>query len=107
MYKTLKREELEEKLAEGDDLELIEVLGPEDYEDGHIKGAINIPLEKIGKEAKGRFDQDEEIVVYCADFDCPASAKAAEKLDKLGFENVYDFEGGKKDWRESGNPMTG
>lgn len=106
MYKTIDRKELEEKLDNGD-VTVIEVLDKEEYERNHIKGAINVPLSDIGKEIKGRFDLDREIVVYCADSDCGASPKAAEKLDRLGFENVYDYDGGKKDWQEAGNPMTG
>lgn len=106
MYETIDRKELEEKLA-NDDIKLIEVLDQEEYERKHIEGAINVPLSEIGKEIKGRFDSDQDIVVYCADSECGASPKAAEKLDRLGFENVYDYEGGKKDWQEAGKPMSG
>ncbi|MBS3787236.1 rhodanese-like domain-containing protein [Candidatus Bipolaricaulota bacterium] len=106
MYETIDRKELEEKLA-NDDIKLIEVLGEEEYERKHIEGAINVPLSEIGKEIKGRFESDQDIVVYCADSECGASPKAAEKLDQFGFENVYDYEGGKKDWQEEGNPMSG
>lgn len=31
--------------------------------------------------------------------------KNRKKLEDLGFKNVYDFEGGKKAWREAGYPM--
>jgi len=106
MYNTIDRDELEEKLAK-DEITLIEVLDEEEYERNHIKGAINVPLSEIGREIKGKFSQDEEIVVYCADRSCGASPKAAKKLDKLGFENVFDYQGGKKDWKEAGNPMSG
>ena len=106
MYDTIDRDELEEKLA-NDEITLIEVLDEEEYERNHIKGAINVPLSEIGREIKGKFSQDEEIVVYCADRSCGASPKAAKKLDKLGFENVFDYQGGKKDWKEAGNPMSG
>jgi len=104
MYDTIDREKLEDKLRE-EEVKLIEVLEPEEYERKHIKGAINVPLAEIGKEVKSKFDNESEIVVYCADKSCGASPKAAEKLDRLGFENVYDYEGGKKDWKEAGNPM--
>jgi len=107
MYETLDRQKLEEKFAADEDFELIEVLEPEDYEQSHIKGAINIPLSELGREVKGRFDTNQDLVVYCSDINCGASPTAAEKLDNLGFENVYDYEGGKKDWREAGNPMAG
>ncbi len=106
MYSTITRKELEDKLENEEDFELIEVLDREDYEKGHIKGAINIPLSELGREVKDRFDEDRDLVVYCADINCGASPSAAEKLDQLGFENVYDYEGGKEDWREAGNPMS-
>ena len=106
MYRSIDLEGLEGKLSNGGDVKLIDVLSPEDYEDSHIKGAINIPLAKIGREAKKRFDKEDEIIVYCANIDCPASAKAAEKLDKLGFVNVYDYEEGKKGWKDAGKPMA-
>lgn len=102
--KEIKREELKQKL-ENNEVILIEVLDRESYEKSHIKGAINIPLEDIGAEAKDRFDKDDEIVVYCSDYECTASPKAARKLDDLGFENVYHYKGGKKDWKDSGLPM--
>jgi rhodanese-related sulfurtransferase len=84
---------------------LIDVLSEEHFEEEHIPGAINIPLDRIASEAIEKFDKDEEIVVYCKDEDCGASPKAAEKLEKLGFRNVKDFEGGLKTWKEAGNEI--
>ncbi|MFW6049104.1 MAG: rhodanese-like domain-containing protein [Candidatus Bipolaricaulota bacterium] len=103
MYEGIEREQLEEKLAKGDDFALVEVLDPEEYRDAHIKGAVNIPLEEIGKEAKKRFSPGDEIVVYCASSSCAASPAAAKKLDRLGFNNVYDYEEGKEGWLKAGN----
>ncbi len=99
------REELRSLLAEKTIADLVEVLDPEEYGEAHIKGAINIPLTEIGKESTERFDPNQEIVVYCANSSCTASPTAAEKLDKLGFKKVYDYEGGKEDWMEAGNPI--
>ncbi len=104
MPRAISRDELKRKMDSGDDYVLIEVLGPGEYEERHIKGAINIPLEHIGHTVKERFDQDQEIVVYCASYSCQASPIAAQKLDKLEFQNVYDYEGGKKEWMEAGYP---
>jgi len=104
--KTITKEALKEKL-ENNDVTLIEVLSEDQYKESHIKGAINIPLKNIVSEAKKKFDQDEEIVVYCSDEECTASPTAASKLEKSGFKNVFDFEGGKKEWREAGYPMAG
>ncbi|MCG5516796.1 MULTISPECIES: rhodanese-like domain-containing protein [unclassified Ectothiorhodospira] len=45
----------------------------------------------MGRVAGGK---DRKIVVYCANFDCDASRKAAAKLDNTGFTDVLDYEGG-------------
>ncbi len=102
--KTITLSDLRSKL-QNKDVALVEVLSGEKYKKAHIKGAINIPLNKIGKEAKQRFAKDKEIVVYCSDSECTSSPTAAKKLDDLGFTNVYDFEGGKKEWEEAGYEM--
>ena len=102
--KEINTEELKQKLKNKEVI-LIEVLDKENYEKSHIKGAINIPLKVIGAEAKKRFNKGDEIVVYCSDHECRASPSAAKKLDNLGFENVYHYKGGKKEWEESGLPM--
>ena len=102
--KSITKEELKRKL-ENDEVILIEVLDKEDFNKSHIAGAINIPLKQIGTEANQRFSEDDEIVVYCSDSDCSASPTAAKKLDSLGFKNVYDYKGGKKEWKEADLPM--
>jgi rhodanese-related sulfurtransferase len=81
---------------------LLEVLGKKESMRNHIRGAIHMPLMEVGHMAKERFDTETEIAVYCADTECKASPKAAEKLEDFGFKNVYDYEGGKKDWMEAG-----
>jgi rhodanese-related sulfurtransferase len=102
--KKINIDELKEKMT-NEDIKLIDVLEPEQYEKKHIKNAINIPLKKIATEAKQRFDKDDELVVYCADYECSASPTAAKKLENSGFENVYDYAGGKKEWEDAGYPM--
>ncbi len=105
MARVIDREELKEKLDRGDELVLIDVLAPEEYARGHLPGAINIPLEVIGRTAKERFSSEQKIVVYCGSFDCQASPKAAAKLERLGFRDVWDYAGGKADWADGGYPL--
>lgn len=86
-----------------EDFVLINVLPRDAFNEQHIRTSINIPqeredFEKMVKDVAG--SKDRKIVVYCASFDCPASPKAAEKLEKAGFTKVYDYEGGTRDWFE-------
>jgi rhodanese-related sulfurtransferase len=43
-----------------------------------------------------------EIVVYCGGPKCPQSRIAAEKLVRLGYENVRAYEGGLEEWKAAG-----
>lgn len=101
---TIDRETLKEKIDRGDDFHLVETLLPREYEKWHLPGAINIHFNRIGKEARERFSEDDQIVVYCHDEECRASPIAAEKLEKMGYKNVYEFSGGKAAWKEAGYP---
>ncbi len=47
--------------------QLIEVLPPDEYEEEHLPGAINLPLRKLEKEAKQRLDHGKPVIVYCWD----------------------------------------
>ncbi len=95
-------ETLLEKRENNDDFTLIEVLGQDQYEDGHIPGAISMPLNEIEDRAEDELDTDEDIVLYCASYVCQASVKADEKFHDLGFTNVTDFKGGKARWKQAG-----
>lgn len=101
------REELKKKIDRGESFRLVEVLAPKEYERLHIRGAENIPLAKVGREATSRYDKNDTIVVYCADSECKASPMAAQKLDTLGFTVVFDYVEGKADWVEAGYPVEG
>lgn len=85
------------------DFVLINVLPTEAFLKDHIRTSINIPaesndfVEQVERVAGGK---DRDIVVYCANFDCPVSTEAAKKLDDAGFPHVYDYEGGTEDWQK-------
>ena len=88
-------------MEERDDLLVVNVLSQEDFERAHIPGSRNIPVdtenfaEKVEELAGGK---NYPVVVHCADEECQASPKAAKMLDEAGFEQVYDYEGGIKEW---------
>ncbi len=100
MVDTIDRDALKEKLDSDDEFVLVNVLSPEQFEEQHIPGSINIPLDQVEEEFPARFDRDEKIVVYCASPSCEASPKAAQKLEAMGFSDVTDYEGGMTDWAD-------
>ncbi|HWC32354.1 MAG TPA: rhodanese-like domain-containing protein [Actinomycetota bacterium] len=65
MPKTVEVDEVGRLLEEG--AQLVEVLSQEEYEDEHLPGAINIPLDAIEREARERLDPSRPVIVYCWD----------------------------------------
>lgn len=105
MITEITREELKARIDRGEDLIVVETLGPGYYEDAHLPGAINIPHTKVEELAPAMLpDKSAEIVVYCSNKACQNSPQAARRLIALGYENVYDYEEGKQDWIEAGFP---
>ena len=102
--KTLSRDEVRQK---SDEATVVEVLSEDDFSNFHLPGAINVPL---GQNFEQRIqaavpNKAQPVIVYCMDTECSASEKAAEKLDQLGYEQVYDYEAGKLDWKQAGLPV--
>lgn len=102
--KTLSHDDLK-KLNEVEhaDFLLINVLNLDAFNQQHIRTSISIPLEtenfsKLVDIVAGH--KNRKIVVYCASFDCDASTKAAQILEEDGFKDVWDYEGGTKEWFE-------
>ena len=66
MTATIGREELKAKIDRGGNVVLVEILDPEYYEDAHLPGAVNLPLDRIEELAPDILpDKDAGIVVYC------------------------------------------
>jgi len=55
------------RLHHDEEAQLVEVLPPDDYEDEHLPGAINIPLKTLDRETTRRLDPDRPVIVYCYD----------------------------------------
>jgi len=107
--KTIDRNQLESYLNEREDLALINVLSPEDFNREHIPGSVNVPQDDPDFEQKVEQiagSKGRRIVVYCASESCNASSQAAKKLDKAGFTEVYDYEGGTADWAKAEQLQT-
>jgi rhodanese-related sulfurtransferase len=101
--RTISREHLRQMLDRRVKFTLVEVLDAEEFNESHLPGAINIPLNDQFDSAIAAAlpDKNRKVVVYCADKSCDASTQAARRLATLGYEHVRDFKGGKQAWQEA------
>lgn len=75
---------------------VVDVRTLQEYKEGHVPSAINIPNEEIqDTEPELLNDKDATLLVYCRSG--RRSKDASDKLVKMGYKNVYDF-GGIIDW---------
>jgi rhodanese-related sulfurtransferase len=106
MAQTITLEQLRAKLEAGEKLVLLEALPREYYEQAHLPGALNLPLDGLEELAPRLVpDRDAQVVVYCKDEPCPNSDLAARRLRRLGYTNVHDYVAGKAEWIAAGLPV--
>jgi rhodanese-related sulfurtransferase len=104
----ISRDQLWQKLEQGDEFVLIDALAPMSFAHSHLPRAINLPPEWVDERGPRRIpDLDTEIVVYCASATCDSSVEVGQRLVELGYRNVEHYVGGKKDWVEAGLPLEG
>ena len=71
---------------------ILDARRPDEYTEGHIPGAINVPNEEIGTAEIAELpDKSQLILVYCRSG--RRSKEASEKLVKLGYTNIVEFGG--------------
>jgi rhodanese-related sulfurtransferase len=99
--KMLSNEEFKHFRESGEQFTLLNVLPAGDFEKTKIPGAVSVPVDEpdfVDRVSKMIGKKEEPVVTYCANEQCPASTQAAEKLEKAGFTDVYDFKGGFEAW---------
>ena len=95
-YKMITMEEAAEIFETSGDYIILDVRREDEFAEGHIPGAINIPNETIAdKEIFLLSDKNKTIYVYCRSGN--RSKQAAAKLVQLGYTNIIEF-GGILDW---------
>lgn len=84
-------EEMKNKILQG--AILIDVRSNQEYREGHLQGAINIPDFEINKRIQNEIPKKNQmIIVYCQYGG--RSRNAMEMLNKMGYTNVYNLYGG-------------
>ncbi|MBV8396718.1 MAG: molybdopterin-synthase adenylyltransferase MoeB [Actinobacteria bacterium] len=79
----------------------IDVRRQDEWEQGHLPGAIHVPRGSLESRIEGVVpDRSTPVVLYCASAE--RSAFAAKSLGELGYENVVSLAGGFTDWKRNG-----
>jgi polyisoprenoid-binding protein YceI/rhodanese-related sulfurtransferase len=110
MSTSLNIAELQRWLSEGRDFALIDVLPGEIFEERHLPGARKAcvyEVDFLDQVAKLGIGRDQPIVVCGAGPDSLESTTAAEKLDRAGFTQVFNFRGGEAEWEAAGGSFEG
>ena len=89
--------ELDRMIKTHADIAIIDVRAEEDYEKGHVPGAINLPKEKWGT-LQG-LEKNKTNVVYCYSQQCHLAANACVEFARNGYP-VMELEGGFDAWKE-------
>lgn len=79
-----------------EDVTLLDVRQPGEYEQGHLPGAVLLPLGELAQRAS-ELDADDHIIVYCRSG--VRSRSAAQLLKANGFDKVYNLSGGILSWK--------
>ena len=91
MYQRISMSEAKAMMQEEKDYILLDVRTDAEYKEGHINGAINIPLSNI-KDEINKFEKTEKILLYCQSG--LRSKKGAKILESLGYKEIYNLTGG-------------
>ncbi len=98
-------DQVQVKLQGGENFVLVDVREESEYAKDHIPGAIHLGKGTIERDIEERVpDPHTPMVLYCGGGF--RSALAADNLQKMGFCNVLSMDGGIREWREKGLPLT-
>lgn len=96
-YRQISMDEAVKMMRDEKNYIILDVRRPDEFSEGHIPGAINVPNEEIGTAEIAELPAKSQLIlVYCRSG--RRSKEAAEKLVKLGYTNIVEF-GGILDWK--------
>jgi rhodanese-related sulfurtransferase len=89
-------------LINREDTLVLDVRDPGEYGAGHILGAKNVPLSRLGDAGVAK-RKDRPMIVYCEGGE--RSSKAVAALKRQGFARVVNLTGGLRAWQQAGLPV--
>jgi len=98
--KVISPEEMQ-NLLELEDVQIVDVRTPEEYQDGFIQNSQNIDFNSPSfDEDITKLDKTKPVILYCKSGG--RSAKCTKKLKAAGFVKIYDLDGGITKWKFKG-----
>src|SRR6266542_3417124 len=88
-----------------EDVVYLDVREPNEWNLGHIPGAMHLPRGNIESKVEGMLDRSKKIVVYCARGN--RSALAALTMKQMGYEHVASMRDGMAGWADVDGPIDG
>ena len=105
-YGLINTDNLKNDLDVAIEMTVVDARNPEEYQEVHIRGAINIPVKQWDKYvSRLPADRSARIVFYCNGVKCGKSKKAAKKAIAMGYQNVLIYAEGMPVWEEKGLPI--
>jgi rhodanese-related sulfurtransferase len=106
MFIEVRRKDVRTLVAQGR-AQLVDVRSATDYEKEHLPCALSLPLESLTSVTAMILKKDQPVIVYSSDSQCDLSARAAWRLENMGFYEVYRYAPGKADWLAAGLETEG
>ena len=98
-------DEIKARLDRGETFVLVDVREDREFDADHLPGAVHLGKGIIERDIEARVPElNSEMILYCGGGF--RSALAADNLQKMGYTNVISMDGGIRDWREKGFPLT-
>ena len=88
---------------------MLDARSKEDYRNGHIPGAKNLPFDEFSQESARVLKNvpfDREIITYCEGVECSVAGDLAVLVREMGYRNVKVFQGGWEEWTEKAMPVA-
>jgi len=98
-------DKVKSRLDKGEKFLLIDVREESEYAADHLPGAVHLGKGIIERDIENRVpDPNTLMILYCGGGF--RSALAADNLQKMGYRQVISMDGGIREWREKGFPLT-
>lgn len=99
---------LARKLFNTGEYVFVDARSAEDYQEGHIRGAVSLPVGQVDAklaEFLQQYPPETAIITYCSGRTCQDSHHLAEVLMELGYDNINVFIDGFPGWETEGHPV--